>query len=208
MVSTLFRNPILNLRSLWKVFALWLTGWPACVSSENRKNEPTLKYPQITVRIYCQVNRITIEITQIFSEDLVIMKIHWRSLLMLLMSELNVSSNFSTSWTFKIAIHHLFLLLTYIISVCLKKEFVWVTKWQWIPSNSQAIFKLTLHRTKGKEETLNKMMSWSCLTCWPVKLWRHKKTSLVNKSADWTPNYNKILIFSPQNLWKVSMQPE
>ena len=22
-------------------------------------------------------------------------------------------------------------------------------------------------------------------------------TSLVNKSADWTPNYNKILIFSP-----------
>ena len=33
--------------------------------------------------------------------------------------------------------------------------------------------------------------------CWPVKLWRCKMTSLVNKSGDWTPNYHKILIFSP-----------
>ena len=42
-----------------------------------------------------------------------------------------------------------------------------------------------------------KMTSWRCLTCWPVKLWHHKMMSLVNKSADWTPNYHKILIFSP-----------
>ena len=42
-----------------------------------------------------------------------------------------------------------------------------------------------------------KMTSWRCLTCWPVKLWRRKMMSLVNKSADWTPNYHKILIFSP-----------
>ena len=43
----------------------------------------------------------------------------------------------------------------------------------------------------------SKMTSWRCFTCWPVKLWRHKMMSLVNKSADWTPNYHKILIFSP-----------
>ena len=28
-------------------------------------------------------------------------------------------------------------------------------------------------------------------------LWRCKMTSLVNKSADWLPNYHKILIFFP-----------
>ena len=44
---------------------------------------------------------------------------------------------------------------------------------------------------------LEKMMSWRCFTCWLVKLWCHKMTSLVNKSADWPPNYHKILIFSP-----------
>ena len=42
-----------------------------------------------------------------------------------------------------------------------------------------------------------KMTSWRCLTYWPVKLWRCKMTSLVNKSDDWTLNYHKILIFSP-----------
>ena len=45
-----------------------------------------------------------------------------------------------------------------------------------------------------------KMTSWRCLMYWPIKLWRRKMTSLVNKSADWTPNYHKILIFSPPNL--------
>ena len=40
-------------------------------------------------------------------------------------------------------------------------------------------------------------MSWRCFTCWLIKLWRCKMTSLVNKSADWLPNYHKILIFSP-----------
>ena len=44
---------------------------------------------------------------------------------------------------------------------------------------------------------MQKMTSWRCLTCWLIKLWRRKMTSLVNKSADWTPNYYKILIFSP-----------
>ena len=34
------------------------------------------------------------------------------------------------------------------------------------------------------------------------KLWRRKMTSLVNKSADWTPNYHKILIFFPQKSLK------
>ena len=41
------------------------------------------------------------------------------------------------------------------------------------------------------------MTSWRCVTCWPVKFWRRKMMSLVNKSADWTPNYHKILIFFP-----------
>ena len=44
---------------------------------------------------------------------------------------------------------------------------------------------------------ITKITSWRCLTCWPVKLWRCKMMSLVNKSGDWTPNYHKILIFSP-----------
>ena len=47
------------------------------------------------------------------------------------------------------------------------------------------------------ESKCQKMTSWRCLTCWPVKLWRYKMTSLVNKSGHWTPNYHKILIFSP-----------
>ena len=47
-----------------------------------------------------------------------------------------------------------------------------------------------------------KMTSRRCLTCWPVKLWRCKMTSLVNKSGDWTPNYHKILIFSPTKIFE------
>ena len=48
-------------------------------------------------------------------------------------------------------------------------------------------------------------MSWHCLTCWPVKLWRCKMMSLVNKSADCPPpNYHKILIFFPTKLFEKS----
>ena len=51
------------------------------------------------------------------------------------------------------------------------------------------------------DNIFRKLTSWRCLTCWPVKLWRCKITSLVNKSADWTPTYHKILIFfSPKSL--------
>ena len=46
-----------------------------------------------------------------------------------------------------------------------------------------------------------KMTSWR-LTCWLVKLWRCKMMSLVNKSAHWTSNYHKILIFPQQKSWK------
>ena len=35
-----------------------------------------------------------------------------------------------------------------------------------------------------------------------------KMTSLVNKSADWPPNYHKIQIFSPPPLWNVYAQPK
>ena len=51
---------------------------------------------------------------------------------------------------------------------------------------------------------LTKMTPWRCLTCWPVKLWRCKMTSLVNKSGDWTPNYHKILIFFPTKIFEKS----
>ena len=50
---------------------------------------------------------------------------------------------------------------------------------------------------------VNKMTS--CLTCWPVKLWRRKMMSLINKSADWTPNYHKILIF-PNQIFEKSLR--
>ena len=54
-----------------------------------------------------------------------------------------------------------------------------------------------LSRIKKTQVINQKMTSWRCFTCWPVKLWRHKMMSLVNKSGDWTPNYHKILIFFP-----------
>ena len=59
--------------------------------------------------------------------------------------------------------------------------------------NKFFLWKICDQQTITKE----KMTSWRCLTCWPVKLWRCKMTSLVNKSAHWIPNYHKILIFSP-----------
>ena len=52
-------------------------------------------------------------------------------------------------------------------------------------------------------KTLNiKMTSWRCLTCWHVKFWHCKMMSLVNKSADWPPNYHKILIFFPTKIFE------
>ena len=53
---------------------------------------------------------------------------------------------------------------------------------------------LALKTYLGKSK---KMTSWRCFTCWFIKLWHCKMMSLVNKSADWPPNYHKILIFSP-----------
>ena len=53
----------------------------------------------------------------------------------------------------------------------------------------------------NKKERVNKMTSWRCFTCWLIKLWRYKMTSLVNKSADWPPNYHKIMITRSQNRW-------
>ena len=54
-----------------------------------------------------------------------------------------------------------------------------------------------IYFTDERKKILLKMTSWHCFTCWLVKLWCHNMTSLVNKSADWPPNYHKILIFSP-----------
>ena len=57
-------------------------------------------------------------------------------------------------------------------------------------------------RKKISNHHIEKITSWRCLTCWPIKLWRRKMTSLVNKSADWTPNYHEILIFFPKKSLK------
>ena len=98
-----------------------------------------------------------------------------------------------------------------ITSVCLSAHIEQFTKLQFVQFTKSAnswferfySSKLRTGRlVKFKSFKLRKMTSWHCLTCWPVKLWCCKMMSLVNKSADWTSNYHKILIFSPTKYLK------
>ena len=72
--------------------------------------------------------------------------------------------------------------------------------WIW-PSNLISIISWFPHATNLLDKCMptknpknrKNMTSWCCLTCWLIKLWCCKMMPLVNKSADWTPNYHKIV---------------
>ena len=79
------------------------------------------------------------------------------------------------------------------LQLCLQRAVVYVV---YVQSQWRTFLFPTFVQNK-KTQVINqiKMTLWRCLTCWPVKLWRRKMTSLVNKWADWPPlNYHKILI--------------
>ena len=94
--------------------------------------------------------------------------------------------------------------------VSITEYWVWLVNTRDVSTNHKVVLLSTLYdwvsvllETVAVTEMTKKIRSWRCLTCWPIKLWRHKVMSLVNESADWTPNYHKILIVACAFYWSV-----